>query len=242
MKAAIISDIHSNLEALQTVIKDIKKRRIKRILCLGDLVGYGANPDECIELCMRETKIIVAGNHDWAAIGKTDISVFNPVAAEAIRWTQKNISKKNFNRLNKLELIETVDSILLVHASPQKPEQWDYLFTLDEFKRQFEFFKTQICFVGHSHIPSVVFQEANGYTDFLRDNPFPLIDNRKYIINIGSVGQPRDLDPRASYAIYDGNNKSIDIIRLDYNIPLAQQKIIDAGLPEVLADRLLAGR
>ena len=191
---------------------------------------------------MRETKIIVAGNHDWAAIGKTDISVFNPVAAEAIRWTQKNISKKNFNRLNKLELIETVDSILLVHASPQKPEQWDYLFTLDEFKRQFEFFKTQICFVGHSHIPSVVFQEANGYTDFLRDNPFPLIDNRKYIINIGSVGQPRDLDPRASYAIYDGNNKSIDIIRLDYNIPLAQQKIIDAGLPEVLADRLLAGR
>ncbi|MCK4251938.1 metallophosphoesterase family protein [candidate division WOR-3 bacterium] len=242
MKAAIISDIHSNLEALQAVIKDIKKRRIKRILCLGDLVGYGANPDECIELCMRETKIIVAGNHDWAAIGKTDISVFNPVAAEAIRWTQKNISKKNFNRLNKLELIETVDSILLVHASPQKPEQWDYLFTLDEFKRQFEFFKTQVCFVGHSHIPSVVFQEANGYTDFLRDNPFPLIDNRKYIINIGSVGQPRDLDPRASYAIYDGNNKSIDIIRLDYNIPLAQQKIIDAGLPEVLADRLLAGR
>jgi predicted phosphodiesterase len=242
MKAAIISDIHSNLEALQAVIKDIKKRRIKRIFCLGDLVGYGANPDECIELCMRETKIIVAGNHDWAAIGKTDISVFNPVAAEAIRWTQKNISKKNFNRLNKLELIETVDSILLVHASPQKPEQWDYLFTLDEFKRQFEFFKTQVCFVGHSHIPSVVFQEANGYTDFLRDNPFPLIDNRKYIINIGSVGQPRDLDPRASYAIYDGNNKSIDIIRLDYNIPLAQQKIIDAGLPEVLADRLLAGR
>lgn len=242
MKAAIISDIHSNLEALQAVIKDIKKRRIKRILCLGDLVGYGANPDECIELCMRETKIIVAGNHDWAAIGKTDIAVFNSVAAEAIRWTQKNISKKNFNRLNKLKLIETVDSILLVHASPQKPEQWDYLFTLDEFKRQFEFFKTQICFVGHSHIPSVVFQEANGYTDFLRDNPFPLIDNRKYIVNIGSVGQPRDLDPRASYAIYDGNNKSIDIIRLDYNIPLAQQKIIDAGLPEVLADRLLAGR
>jgi predicted phosphodiesterase len=242
MKVAIISDIHSNLEALQTVIKDIKKRRIKRIFCLGDLVGYGANPNECIEICMREAKSMVAGNHDWAAIGKTDISVFNSVAAEAIRWTKKSISKNNFNKLSKLKLTETIKGILLVHASPQKPEQWDYLFALDEFKRQFEFFKSQVCFVGHSHIPSAVFQDANGYTDFLRDNLFPLIDNRKYIINIGSVGQPRDLDPRASYAIYDGNNKSIEIVRLNYNIPLAQQKIIDAGLPEVLAERLLAGR
>jgi diadenosine tetraphosphatase ApaH/serine/threonine PP2A family protein phosphatase len=242
VKAAIITDIHSNLEALQAVIKDIKKRRIKRIFCLGDLVGYGANPDECVEICMKEAKIKVAGNHDWATLGKTDVSLFNPVAAEAIRWTQKNISAKNLNRLNKLKISEIIDNILLVHASAHKPEQWSYLFSLDDFKRQFEFFETQVCFVGHSHIPSAVFQDANGYTDFLRDNPFPIIDSRRYIVNAGSVGQPRDLDPRSSYAIYDGNKKSIEIVRLDYNIPLAQQKILDAGLPEVLADRLLVGK
>ena len=242
MKAAIISDIHSNLEALRAVIKDIKKRRIKRIFCLGDLVGYGANPNECVELCTKESKFLVAGNHDWATLDKTDVSVFNPVAAEAIRWTQSNITKSNIALLKKYELTARVDSILLVHASPMKPESWSYLFSLEEFKQQFEFFSEQVCFVGHSHIPSAVFQDANGYTDFLRDNPFPLIDTRRYIVNTGSVGQPRDADPRASYAIFDGNKKSIEIVRLDYNIPLAQQKVLDAGLPDVLAERLLTGR
>jgi predicted phosphodiesterase len=242
MKAAIISDIHSNLEALQAVIKDVKKRRIKKIFCLGDLVGYGANPNECVELCMKEAKILVAGNHDWATVDKTDISVFNPVAAEAIRWTQKHIKKAHAGSLKKLHLSQEVDNIFLVHASPQQPTEWSYLFTLEDFKKQFEYFKTQVCFVGHSHIPSAVFQDDNEYTDFLRDSTFPLIDGRKYIINVGSVGQPRDLDPRACYAIYDGNNRSIEIVRLDYNIPLAQQKVINAGLPEMLADRLLVGR
>lgn len=242
MKAAIIGDIHSNLEALQAVIKNIKKRRIKRTFCVGDLVGYGANPNECIELCLKEAHAIVAGNHDYAAVDKTDVRTFNPVAAEAIRWTQNNTKKENLDKLKSLKLSTTVDSILLVHASPIKPEMWNYLFSLEEFEHEFSSFKEKVCFIGHSHIPSAAFQDANGYTDFLRENPFPLIAKRKYIINVGSVGQPRDLDPRASYAIYDGNNNSIEIIRLEYNIPLAQQKIIDAGLPEVLADRLLMGK
>lgn len=242
MKAAIISDIHSNLEALQAVIKDIKKRRIKNTFCLGDLVGYGANPNECIEICLKEAKLVIAGNHDWAAINKTNISVFNSVAAKAIRWTKQNTRKNNLNKLKRLQLTKKVDSILLVHATPRNPAKWNYLFTLNEFEAEFSLFDTQVCFVGHSHIPSAVFQDANSYTDFLRENPFPLIKDRKYIINVGSVGQPRDLDPRASYAIYDGNNHSIEIVRLDYNIPLAQQKIVDNGLPEVLAERLLVGR
>lgn len=242
MKAAIISDIHSNLEALLAIIKDIKKRRIKNTFCLGDLVGYGANPNECIEICLKEAKLVIAGNHDWAAINKTNISVFNSVAAKAIRWTQQNTRKNNLNKLKRLKLTEKIDSILLVHATPRNPAKWNYLFTLNEFEAEFSLFDTQVCFVGHSHIPSAVFQDANGYTDFLRENPFPLLKDRKYIINVGSVGQPRDLDPRASYAIYDGNNHSIEIIRLDYNIPLAQQKIVDNGLPEVLAERLLVGR
>jgi diadenosine tetraphosphatase ApaH/serine/threonine PP2A family protein phosphatase len=242
MKAAIISDIHSNLEALQAVMKDIKKRRIKNTFCVGDLVGYGANPNECIEICVKESKYIIAGNHDWATLNKTNISVFNSVAAQAIRWTQKILKKSNLKRLKCLPLTQTIDNILLVHATPRNPAQWNYLFSLNEFEAEFSLFDSQVCFIGHSHIPSAVFQDANGYTDFLRENPFPLLKNRKYIVNAGSVGQSRDLDPRACYVIYDGNNNLIEIVRLDYNIPRAQQKIIEAGLPEILAERLLVGR
>jgi diadenosine tetraphosphatase ApaH/serine/threonine PP2A family protein phosphatase len=193
-------------------------------------------------MCIKESKYITVGNHDWAILDKTNIAVFNSVAAQAIRWTQKIIKKSNLNRLKRLPLKHTINNVLLVHATPRNPAQWSYLFSLNEFEAEFPHFDTQVCFIGHSHIPSAVFQDANGYTDFLRENPFPLIKNRKYIVNAGSVGQPRDLDPRASYAIYDGNNNSIEIVRLDYNIPRAQQKIIEAGLPEVLAERLLVGR
>ncbi len=242
MKAAIISDIHSNLEALQAVLKDIKKRRIKNIFCLGDIVGYGANPNECIELCSKESDAIIAGNHDWATINKTDVSNFNKIALAAVKWTKDNTKPENIKKLHELPLTSKVDDLLLVHATPDHPEEWHYLFTLEEFEREFSHFDEQLCFVGHSHIPSAAFQDANGYTDFLRDNPFPIIKNRKYIVNVGSVGQPRDLDPRASYVIYDGNKNSIDFIRIEYNIPLASQKIIDAGLPEILGERLLVGK
>lgn len=242
MKAAIISDIHSNLEALQAVLKDIKKRRIKSIFCLGDLVGYGANPEECIALVVKETDALIAGNHDWAAIDKTEIATFNPVAAEAIVWTQKRLSEGSKKILAGLPLTHRVDNLLLVHGSPAKPEQWQYLFALEDFRLQFGFFSEQVCFIGHSHIPSGVFQDINSYTDFQRENPFPLLKKRKYIVNVGSVGQPRDLDPRACYAIYDGNNDALEIVRVEYNIPLAEQKIIKAGLPEVLAERLSLGK
>lgn len=242
MKAAIISDIHSNLEALQAVIKDIKKRRIKNIFCLGDLVGYGANPNECIELCLKESDAIIAGNHDWAAIDKTDIKNFNPVAATAIKWTKKQLTQKNTDKLHGLGLIHKVDSLFLVHSSPDKPEDWRYLLSFEELQREFDYFSEQLCFIGHSHMPSAIFQDENGYTDFLHESHFPIIKRRRYIINVGSVGQPRDLDPRATYVIYDGNKDFIEFIRIEYNIPLAQQKIIDAGLPEVLAERLMVGR
>lgn len=242
MKAAIISDIHSNLEALLVVLKDIKKRRLKSIFCLGDLIGYGANPNECIDICMKESKVVVAGNHDWAAIDKTDVTTFNPVAAEAIRWTKENMKKEGGSKLKGLELRHTVGDLHLVHATPAEPEKWRYLFSLEEYEKEFSAFEEQICFIGHSHIPAAIYRDDNGYCDLVRDNPFPIVAKRRYIVNVGSVGQPRDLDPRASYVIYDGNNNSIEIVRLDYNIPLAQQKIVMGGLPDVLADRLLAGR
>uniref|UniRef100_A0A7C4X9A3 Metallophosphoesterase n=1 Tax=candidate division WOR-3 bacterium TaxID=2052148 RepID=A0A7C4X9A3_UNCW3 len=242
MKAAIISDIHSNLEALQAVIKDIKKRRIKNIFCLGDIVGYGANPNECMEICIKEADIIIAGNHDWATVEKTDVSNFNKVAATAVKWTKERIKSEHAKKLQDLPLTYKIENLLLVHSAPEKPEEWHYLFNLEEFERQFQFFNEQICFIGHSHIPTAVYQDDNGYTDFLHENPFPIIKKRRYIINVGSVGQPRDLDPRGCYVIYDGNKNNIEFVRIEYNIPLASQKIIEAGLPEILSERLLVGK
>jgi diadenosine tetraphosphatase ApaH/serine/threonine PP2A family protein phosphatase len=242
MKAAVISDIHSNLEALQAVLKDIKKRRIKKIFCLGDLVGYGANPNECVDLCLKESDAIVAGNHDWALVGKTDINRFNPVAAQAIRWTKKHITEANFDKLKDLPLTQTTSGIMLVHAAPRSPEEWAYLTAFSDFQEAFNSFSEPLCFIGHTHIPCAAFQDANSYMDVIRENPFPLIPKRRFIINVGSVGQPRDYDPRACYGIYDGNNATMEIIRIEYNIPLTEQKIMDAGLPEILAQRLSVGK
>lgn len=242
MKAAIISDIHSNLEALQAVLKDIKKRRIKKIFCLGDIVGYGANPNECLEICLRESDAIVAGNHDWAVVDKTDISHFNPVAVQAIRWTKKQVTSANAEKLKCLPLTQATNGLLLVHAAPRKPEEWPYLTAFADFQEAFNAFTETICFIGHTHIPCGMFQDANSYTDVIRENPFPLIPRRRFIINVGSVGQPRDYDPRASYGIYDGNKNIMEIIRVEYNIPLTEQKINEAGLPEILAQRLSTGK
>jgi len=242
MKAAVISDIHSNLEALQAVLKDIKKRRIKKILCLGDLVGYGANPNECIDLCLKESDLIIAGNHDWAAIGKADIGRFNPMAAEAIRWTKKRLTDSSLEKLKTLPLTEKLGDLFLAHASPNNPSEWNYLTSFTDFQEAFGLFAGKICFIGHTHIPGAAFQDANSYTDIIRETLFPLIEKRRFIINVGSVGQPRDLDPRACYAIYDGNTNALEIIRIEYNIPLTEQKIMDAGLPEILAQRLSLGK
>jgi len=242
MKAAVISDIHSNLEALQAVLKDIKKRRIKKILCLGDLVGYGTNPNECVDLCLKESDLIIAGNHDWAAIGKTDIGRFNPMAAEAIRWTKKRLTDSSLEKLKTLPLTEKLGDLFLAHASPNNPSEWNYLTSFIDLQEAFGLFAGKICFIGHTHIPGAAFQDANSYTDIIRETPFPLIEKRRFIINVGSVGQPRDLDPRACYAIYDGNTNALEIIRIEYNIPLTEQKIMDAGLPEILAQRLSLGK
>jgi len=242
MKAAVISDIHSNLEALQAVLKDIKKRRIKKIFCLGDLIGYGANPNECIDLCLKESDLIIAGNHDWAAIGKTDVNRFNPMASEAIRWTKNKLTDASVAKLTGLPLTEKLGDLFLAHASPNKPAEWNYLTSFIDFQEAFDKFGEKICFIGHTHIPSAAFQDANSYTDLLRETPFPLIDKRRFIINVGSVGQPRDLDPRACYAIYDGNTNTLELVRIEYNIPLTEQKIMDAGLPEILAQRLSLGK
>lgn len=242
MSIAIISDVHSNLEALESVLKDIKKRGIDRILFLGDAVGYGPNPNNCIEVLKKECEVLLAGNHDRAAVGMTDVEYFNELARAAIIWTVQTLTEEHKEFLTRLPVStgfhsETED-IFLVHSTPREPERWHYLLTLWDAEVNFNYFTERICFLGHSHVPFIIERKPSGDMIVYRDNA-TLKSGLRYIINAGSVGQPRDRDPRACYVIMDGD--SISFVRVDYNIKKTQKKMAEAGLPKPLIDRLEYG-
>ena len=239
MSFAIISDIHSNLEALASAYRYIKKRKdIKEIIILGDIVGYGANPNECIKFCRSISKNIVVGNHDRAAIDSNERIYFNVCAADAADWTEKNLMEENFAYLNNLPLKISKGRFLFVHSSPHNPEEWSYILNTWEAKFQFSAFDQNICFIGHSHIP-VIFSEK-----ILPENKNEkhfFSQNSKYIINVGSIGQPRDRNPRLSFVIFNEDEWSVEYVRLEYDIKRAAGKIVNAGLPSFLAERLFNG-
>jgi len=242
MKYAILSDIHSNLEAFQAVLHDLSQEEVDQAFFLGDSVGYGADPNQCIELLQGLTPFVVAGNHDWATVGLTEYSSFNPVAKDAIEWTMKKITVSNQKFLKNLPLIKNHNNLTLVHATPDKPEAWNYISSLQEASLGFQYFDQQICFIGHTHIPVAFGLDEEDRAFVLFDTTFTLRNSHRYIINVGSVGQPRDGDPRAAYGIYNLDNSCFTLKRIPYNIKLAQKKIIEAGLPHFLASRLASGR
>lgn len=242
MKYAILSDVHSNLEAFQAVIKDLSNENIDQAFFLGDIAGYAADPNRCIETLQELTPFVVAGNHDWATVGLTDSSYFNPVAKAAIDWTIRNITASHQEFLKKLPLIQNHHNLTLVHATPYQPAVWNYIFSLDEASHSFHYYDHQICFIGHSHTPVAFEQNEEGRTCVFYDTTFSLRDSRRYIINVGSVGQPRDGDPRAAYGIYNPDDSRFILKRIPYNIERAQKKIIEAGLPHFLALRLASGK
>lgn len=243
MRYALFADIHSNLEALQAVWKEFKKERIDEYLCLGDIVGYAANPNECIKL-VRELKpfTTIAGNHDWASVGKTDINYFNPIAKEAISWTQKELTEENKDFLQDLPLTKEFDDFVIVHGSLYFPQEWHYIFTFQDAKRNFECQKKRICFIAHSHQSFIISQDKSGNCKGVKETKVTLKDDYKYLINIGSIGQPRDGNPDASYCFYNRDKDEIEIKRIPYQIKKTQDKIIAAGLPQELAWRLSIGR
>jgi predicted phosphodiesterase len=236
MKYALISDIHGNLEALQKAFEIIDEKKVDSIICLGDSVGYGSNPNECLDIIKPRCEIIVAGNHDYAAINKTDITYFNSYARASAYWTSKKLTKENAEYLDNLPLVVTKEDVTFVHASPINPEEWDYILSIYEAQHQFNGFKNQICFIGHSHLPIIFTNEG----EILKDKA-TLHDKKRYIINVGSIGQPRDGDTRLSFAIYDDTTKYIEIIRAEYDNFTTSKKIKEAGLPPFLGDRLLRG-
>jgi diadenosine tetraphosphatase ApaH/serine/threonine PP2A family protein phosphatase len=187
------------------------------------------------------TDCIIAGNHDFAAVGKTDITGFNEYAQSAVIWTGKQLTNENAQFLSSLPLAGTMDDFFYVHAAPHHPEQWDYILTMSAARESFDHFSQRICFVGHSHGPLILAQTKTGNITTVHEHIMTVQKDFRYIINIGSVGQPRDGDPRAAYGMYDSETKQYRLIRVAYDITTAQNKIIDAGLPSFLAARLAGG-
>jgi predicted phosphodiesterase len=241
MQYAVISDVHANLDALDAVFSDIDRRQIRDIVFLGDAVGYGPEPNECIELLSAKCKTLLAGNHDWGTIGITDICCFNEYAKQAIEWTAEVIRDRNKAILNSFLLSEEdkEEDVFFVHATPREPQEWHYLLTLSDAGMNFNYFDNKICFLGHSHQPFMIEQMQSGELVVSKDEVRINSDSR-YIINAGSVGQPRDGDPRACYAIFD--NDRVEIVRIPYNIENVQGKMRQEDLPYQLIERLALGR
>jgi len=240
LRYGIVADIHSNLEALEAVIAACEEQKVDAYLSTGDIVGYGANPSECIDRIRGLNTVVTAGNHDWAAANKLSLDYFNPYAREAIYWTQERLSKEQFRYLRDLNLTETVETITLVHGTLYDPENFDYLLTAYDAHLSLQLQETQLCLVGHSHVPITFLMD--GSVSYSFETEIDISGIEKAIVNPGSVGQPRDENPKAAYGIYDSKTRVITIDRVDYDIEKATSKILRAGLPEVLAERLWLGK
>jgi len=240
MRYVLFADIHANLEAFEEVLAALKKESPDVCLCLGDAVGYGANPNEVLTLLREHAIEMVAGNHDWAVSGKMTPYTFNDDAAYAIEWTKVHLSEPHRDYLARLTLTLVKDDFTLVHASLETPEHFQYVFTIEQAKAHFSAQPTPLSFIGHSHIPGFFVRDDHGIT-CASGLDIELKPRASYIVNVGSVGQPRDGDPRAAYAVYDTKKKKVSIKRLRYNSTHTQEKIIRAGLPAFLARRLAQG-
>jgi len=226
VKIALISDIHANIDALETMLKRLESERVDKMVCLGDIVGYGANPEECVTLVREHCEVCIMGNHDAAMAGIIQLQYFNAYARSAIEWSRKVISDDNMEYLKTLPMTHEIEDVLLVHATPRDPAAWNYVHTADDAIPNFEMMNpATACFIGHSHLPV----------------RFDSEDKSQMIINVGSIGQPRDRDPRSSCGLYDTETRRFEWIRETYDVQKAAQKIRDAELPEFLASRLFIG-
>lgn len=241
MRILLLSDIHANYAALERVLNDAHGE-FDRTWVLGDTVGYGADLSDCIAAVRDLDALAIAGNHEEAAIGRMSTEDFNPVAREAIEWTASILNDDEREYLQSLELKQVVDRFTLVHGSPRDPV-WEYLQTAPAAVENLEHFQTQACALGHSHVPFLVRVTADGVAGQVQHSPgerLSLGDDRLYL-NPGSVGQPRDRDTRASYALLDLDSWDVEFRRVEYDVALAQAHIREAGLPEFLAERLSIG-
>jgi predicted phosphodiesterase len=240
MRIALFGDIHANLEALDTVLEDAAAHDCTDWVCLGDVVGYNADPVACLERVRAMDIPVVKGNHDEDASGDHSLESMNPVAAEALEWTRKQLNDEQREWLRTLRMVRQIQDFTVVHSTLDQPQSWGYVTNKFDAMSNFSYQFTQVCFHGHTHVPRVFVK-----TQRVQEEPAESIaveDGAKYFINVGSVGQPRDGDWRACYAIYDLDSRTVNFRRLEYDLPTAQKKILAAKLPESLASRLEDGR
>lgn len=246
MRIAVFSDIHGNMEALEAFLADVAGRHVDRYVCLGDLVGYGASPNECIERLDSLASVrFVKGNHDAAALWQSSPYEMSSGAKTAILWTMDRLTPENLERLKALDDRFQDDRIQFCHANPLRSMNWRYVNTWFSAFRSFLSSRSRWIFVGHTHRPLVISRQTQFKLDFVTpksESPFELDPDRRYIINCGSIGQPRDGNPDACYAILDTRNQWLEFRRVSYDIQSTAEKIRSAGLPEYLATRLFKGR
>jgi predicted phosphodiesterase len=242
MRYGIFSDIHANLEALEAVLAELEGARVDEIICLGDVVGYGPNPNECIALVKEKVDFCLSGNHDVAPLGGLDVQYFNYVARKAIEWTSNELSEESKSFLRSLPMTRAYDTFFIVHATPLEPEKWAYILSMSDAVENFSGFTQQTCFVGHSHSAWCVEKSSDSRHEGRENYPILLNDSARYLINVGSVGQPRDRNPASALGILDVINKTYELRRVPYDISVTQKKILAAGLPELLAERLALGQ
>ncbi len=240
MRYAVIADIHANLEALEVVLNDAKAQQCTHYCCVGDVVGYNANPKECLDIIRSMGMPVVKGNHDEYCSTEDNLEGFNPHAAEAVSWTRKQLNPDDRKWLREFKYIRLVASFTMVHATLDGPQRWGYVFDRLAAAASFTYQNTAVCFFGHTHVPLAFVRDSvvrGGTYSKFRVEP-----GKKYFVNVGAVGQPRDGNPKAGYVVYDLNEQTIELRRLDYDVPKAQKKILEAGLPQRLADRLAVGK
>ncbi len=241
MRVAVISDIHSNLPALEAVLADAGRSDPDQVWCLGDIVGYGAEPDACTKLVSEVVEVCLAGNHDLVVSGDLDVRYFAMSAGAAARWTVKHVQDSTRDFLAGLAPLGQTQGVGLYHASPRDPV-WEYVLSITQAGECLDVQQQRICLIGHSHV-ACYFTRDGGATigEQAHDGASLEMARGEWLVNPGSVGQPRDGDPRASYLMLDTNTWEASFRRVEYPIDEAAGAIIDAGLPRSLADRLYQG-
>ena len=240
MKYGILGDIHGNLEALDAVLEEMDQNGVEKHISVGDLVGYGANPCEVIERIHQIGATVVAGNHDFAAVEKLNIDFFNTYARESALWTRKTLAEEDKKFIRGLKLVEKEANFTVVHSTLYSPELFEYIQTSYDAHLAFEQQGSPLAFMGHSHVPVNFFKRKN--VSFNMETEVPIDDSIRTMINVGSIGQPRDENPDSVCVIYDSEEKVVRVTRTRYDIEKAARKIVTAGLPEILAERLKYGR
>jgi len=232
MRIAILSDIHANLPALIRAFSLIDELKVDEVYCLGDIVGYGGDPNECVELIKKRAVIALVGNHDLACIDPDKHRFLPPDGRIVADWTSRVLTAGHRRFLSALTLVEHTSFFTLVHSSPHNPNEWNYILSLDQARPQFDHFSSPLCFIGHTHVPFICGDDLKTFT---------VKKERRYLINVGSVGQPRDGNPQLSFGIFDTVQWTYENIRADYDIGQAVKSIEANRLPPSLGKRLSLG-